>query len=33
MSPWLLRPPVRLSGSTSGLCGSVVVMSSKVWTV
>src|SRR2546426_6790803 len=32
-SPWLLRPPVRWFGSTSGLCGSLVVISSKVWTV
>src|SRR5947199_666794 len=32
-SPRLLRPPVRWFGSTSGLCGSVVVISSKTWTV
>src|SRR2546425_7650394 len=32
-SPRLLRPPVRWFGSTSGLCGSVAVISSKVWTV
>src|SRR6185312_7320021 len=31
--PWLLRPPVLRSGSTSGLYGSWVVMSSKVCTV
>ena len=31
--PWLLRPPVLCSGSTSGLCGSCVVISSKVCTV
>src|SRR3954468_15477384 len=31
--PRLLRPPVLLSGSTSGLYGSCVVISSKVWTV
>jgi hypothetical protein len=29
----LSRPPVRWSGSMSGRCGSVAVMSSKVWTV
>ena len=32
-SPRLFRPPERCSGSTSGLCGSLVVISSKVWTV
>src|SRR5436190_22873672 len=32
-SPRLLRPPVLCIGSTSGLCGSVVVISSKTWTV
>src|SRR4051812_32539316 len=32
-SPWLLRPPDLCSGSTSGLCGSVVVSSSNSWTV
>src|SRR5215470_11689301 len=31
--PTLLRPPVVCIGSTSGLCGRSVVMSSKVWTV
>src|SRR5215510_15285332 len=31
--PWLLRPPVVCIGSTSGLYGSSVVMSSKVCTV
>src|SRR5256885_15646081 len=31
--PWLLRPPVLCSGSTSGLCGSRVVTSSDVWAV
>ncbi len=32
-SPRLLRPPVLLSGSTSGLCGSCVVISSNTCTV
>src|SRR5215470_9440719 len=32
-SPRLLRPPDRCSGSTSGLCGSLVVISSNTWTV
>src|SRR5436189_5342677 len=32
-SPLLLRPPVLLSGSTSGLYGSCVVISSNVCTV
>ena len=32
-SPRLLRPPERCSGSTSGLCGSDVVISSNVCTV
>src|SRR5688500_4344131 len=32
-SPWLLRPPDLRSGSMSGRCDSVVVMSSNVWTV
>src|SRR5215218_82079 len=31
--PWLLRPPVLFIGSISGLYGSWVVISSKVWTV
>src|SRR5438876_8507600 len=31
--PRLLRPPDSCCGSTSGLYGSDVVMSSKVWTV
>src|SRR6185503_8361812 len=31
--PWLLRPPVLFSGSTSGLYGSCVVTSSNVCTV
>src|SRR2546429_10033179 len=31
--PWLLRPPVVCIGSTSGLYGSSVVMSSEVCTV
>src|SRR5438132_11497981 len=31
--PTLLRPPVACIGSTRGLCGSSVVISSKVWTV
>src|SRR5262245_34837403 len=32
-SPRLLRPPERCSGSTSGLCGSCVVISSNTCTV
>ena len=32
-SPWLLRPPDWCSGSTSGLCGSDVVISSNTCTV
>src|SRR5215471_7210399 len=32
-SPRLFRPPVRFSGSTSGLCGSCVVISSNTCTV
>src|SRR5918993_4260629 len=32
-SPWLLRPPERCSFSVSGAYGSLVVISSNVWTV